>query len=255
MNELIKITEHEGRKAVSARELHEFLQSKRDFSNWVKDKIKKYGFVENEDYEVFNNFGENPNGGRPLTEYAISIDMAKEVAMVENNARGKEARKYFIEVERRFKTIPYQSQIPQSYSQALLLAAKQADKIEKQQQLIAQGKIQIQQNAPRVLFSKSVETSKQSILIGDLARIIKQNGVNIGQNRLFKWLRANGYLICRFGESYNQPTQKALDLKILDIKMTLIHRADGEVMQSSTTKVTGKGQIYFVNKFLKQRSI
>lgn len=101
--ELIKITDNNGQKAVSARELHMFLESKRDFSNWIKDRIKRCDLIENQDYEVFNNFGENPNGGRPLTEYALSIEAAKEISMVENNSKGKQARRYFIECEKALK--------------------------------------------------------------------------------------------------------------------------------------------------------
>lgn len=105
MKELIPIQEHSGKKAVDARLLHEFLGSKRDFSNWIKDRIKKYGFIENQDYVVFNNFGENSSGGRPLTQYALSLDCAKEISMVEGNAKGKEARQYFIACENKLKDI------------------------------------------------------------------------------------------------------------------------------------------------------
>lgn len=103
MEELIKITESNGKKAVNARELHDFLESKRDFSNWIKDRIEKYGLVENEDYVVFANFGENSKGGRPQIEYALSVDAAKELSMVEGNEKGKQARRYFIECEKVLK--------------------------------------------------------------------------------------------------------------------------------------------------------
>lgn len=103
MHELIKITEQNGQRAVSARELHQFLEVGRDFSNWIKDRIEDYGFVENQDFVVFAKFGENSNGGRPLKEYAISIDMAKELSMVERNEKGKLARLYFIEMEKKAK--------------------------------------------------------------------------------------------------------------------------------------------------------
>lgn len=103
MKELIKITEQNGVQAVSARELHKFLEVGKDFSNWIKDRINKYDFVEGIDFEVFANSGENPNGGRPLIEYALTLDTAKEIAMVEGNERGKQARRYFIEVEKRYK--------------------------------------------------------------------------------------------------------------------------------------------------------
>ena len=101
MKELIKITEQNGKKAVSARELHAFLESNRQFGNWIQERIEKYGFVKNQDYEVFNNFVKNPSGGRPLTEYALSMNMAKELSMVEGNAKGKQARRYFIDCEQK----------------------------------------------------------------------------------------------------------------------------------------------------------
>lgn len=132
--------------------------------------------------------------------------------------------------------------IPQTYAEALRLAASQAEQIEEQQK-------KIQADAPRVLFSQAVETSEKSVLIGELAKIICQNGVDTGEKRLFAWLRENGYL-CQFGERYNQPTQKAMQLGLFEIKKTSIQLPNGETIISNTTKVTGKGQVYFVNKFL-----
>lgn len=102
---------------------------------------------------------------------------------------------------------------------------------------------------PGATFAKAVETSEHSILVGELARIIKQNGVEIGQNRLFQWLREKGYL-CKKGEMYNQPTQKALQMGLFEIKKTVITKPNGNSLVTTTTKVTGKGQIYFTNKFL-----
>lgn len=100
MEEIIKITEHNGKRAVNARELHKFLESKYQFANWIQERITKYGFVENQDYEVFKENLKNSNGGRPQIEYALSVDMAKELSMVENNEKGRLARKYFIECEK-----------------------------------------------------------------------------------------------------------------------------------------------------------
>lgn len=100
MEEIIKISEKDGQRAVNARELHAFLESKQEFANWIKGRIDKYGFVENQDYEVFDRFIKNPQGGRPTIEYALSLDMAKELSMVENNEKGRMARKYFIECEK-----------------------------------------------------------------------------------------------------------------------------------------------------------
>ena len=139
-------------------------------------------------------------------------------------------------------------QIPQSYSQALLLAAKQAEKIEQQQK-------QLQQQAPKVLFADSVSASHTSILIGDLAKILKQNGVEIGAKRLFVWMRRNGYLIKQPGMSYNMPSQRGMNLNLFEIKETVVTHSDGHTSINKTVKVTGTGQIYFVNKFLKQKEL
>ena len=108
----------------------------------------------------------------------------------------------------------------------------------------------IQEMQPKALFADAVATSKTSILIGDLAKILKQNGVNIGQKRLFEWLRDHGYLVKRNGADRNMPAQKSMDMGLFEIKETVVTHADGHVTISKTTKVTGKGQQYFINKFL-----
>ena len=109
----------------------------------------------------------------------------------------------------------------------------------------------MKENKPKVLFADSVETSKNTILIGELAKIIKQNGVDIGQKRLFTWLRDNGFLLKREGTDYNMPTQKSMELELFEIKETAVTHSDGHISINKTPKVTGKGQVYFVNKFLK----
>ena len=112
---------------------------------------------------------------------------------------------------------------------------------------------QLEEQRPKVLFANSVETSATSILIGDLAKLIKQNGHDIGQNRLFKWLRENGYLI-KSGERRNMPTQMSMDLGLFEVKERTVNNPDGSIRITKTTKVSGKGQVYFVNKFLKEVS-
>lgn len=133
-------------------------------------------------------------------------------------------------------------------AKALLIAEKTMNN---QKAIIEQQQATIRHQSPRVLFAQAVETSSRSILIGELAKILNQNGINIGQNRLFQVLRQKGYL-GQGGEYYNIPTQRAMDLGLFEIKKTSITKPDGTVLVSTTTKVTGKGQIYFVNKFLKQ---
>lgn len=127
-------------------------------------------------------------------------------------------------------------------------------KEEKQKRIEAEQKAElaeqtIKSNAPKVLFADAVSTSQRSCLVAELAKILQQNGVNIGQNRLFTWMRENGYL-CSKGQYYNQPTQKSMDLGLFELKQTTINKPDGSILVSTTTKVTGKGQVYFVNKFL-----
>lgn len=134
--------------------------------------------------------------------------------------------------------------IPQNFSDALRLAAEQAEKMEAQQK-------QIESMRPKAMFADAVATSDRSCLVAELAKILQQNGVNIGQNRLFDWLRKNGYL-CSKGEYYNQPTQRAMEMGLFEVKKTSITKPDGSVLVTTTTKVTGKGQIYFVNKFLSE---
>lgn len=130
--------------------------------------------------------------------------------------------------------------IPGSYAEALKLAASQAEQIEDMK--------------PKALFADAVATSHTSILIGDLAKLIRQNGVDIGQNRLFAWLREHGYLIGS-GDRRNMPTQRAMDLGLFDIKERTFQNPDGSVRITKTTKVTGKGQQYFINKFLQKEAV
>lgn len=134
-------------------------------------------------------------------------------------------------------------QLPQTYADALRQLAEQVEENDRQQRLLSEQK-------PKVVFADAVTTSKQSCLIGELAKILRQNGIEIGQNRLFDWLREKGYL-CRYGERKNQPTQKAMELGLFEVKKTSITKPNGIILITATTKVTGKGQVYFVNKFLK----
>lgn len=110
--------------------------------------------------------------------------------------------------------------------------------------------LKAEQDKPKVLFADAVATSKTSILVGELAKLLNQNGIDIGQNRLFIWLRDNGYLISRKGTDFNMPTQRSMELGIFEIKESTSVNADGSIRTNKTPKVTGKGQEYFVNKFL-----
>ncbi|MCO4467190.1 Phage antirepressor protein [Streptococcus infantarius subsp. infantarius] len=108
----------------------------------------------------------------------------------------------------------------------------------------------IEEQKPKVIFANAVSASHTSILVGDFAKLMRQNGLNFGQNRLFSWLRQNGYLINRKGSSWNMPTQKAMDLGLFEIKETTINHSDGHISINKTPKITGKGQLYFADKLL-----
>ena len=135
-----------------------------------------------------------------------------------------------------------QNHVPQG-QELIALAVLEANK------LLEEQRVQIEEMRPKALFADAVSASKTSILIGELAKILKQNGVNIGQNRLFAWLRNKGYLI-KSGERYNQPTQYSMDRGLFELKERVVTNPDGSVRMTITTKVTGKGQQYFVNLFL-----
>ncbi|QEY34653.1 hypothetical protein FL966_06060 [Caproiciproducens galactitolivorans] len=133
-----------------------------------------------------------------------------------------------------------------------LITALTELKKEREQRKALEGKVEA--DKPKVLFADAVATSESPMLIGELAKVLKQNGVDIGEKRLFEWMRENGYLIKRKGTDYNAPTQKSMEMGLFRVKETAITHSDGHVTVNRTTKVTGKGQQYFINKFLGEKS-
>ena len=126
-----------------------------------------------------------------------------------------------------------------------------ASELKKEREQRQQLEAIVDAQTPKVLFADAVTASQTSILVGELAKLIQQNGVEMGQNRLFAWLRENGYLIKKKGSDYNMPTQRSMELKLFEIKEGTRVHSDGHVSITKTTKVTGKGQVYFINKFVK----
>lgn len=243
MKELIKIEINKNQEPiVNGRELHEALEIKTDYKKWF-DRMCEYGFSENIDFCTVSQKCPIANGGyQEKFDHAIKLDMAKEIAMIQRNEKGKEVRQYFIQVEKDFNS-------PEKImARALKIAENQLNMLQLENQ---EQKRILEQQKPKVLFANSVETSTTSILVGDLAKLLRQNGYDIGQNRLFDWLRNNDYLI-KTGERRNMPTQKAMDLELFEIKERTISNPDGSIRVTKTTKVTGKGQVYFVNKFLRE---
>lgn len=125
-----------------------------------------------------------------------------------------------------------------------------ATQLKEEKEQRKQLEVKVEQDRPKVLFAESVSASKTSILVGELAKILKQNGVDTGQTRLFAWMRENGYLIKWRGNDYNMPTQRAMEMKLFEVKETSVTHSDGHISVNKTPKVTGKGQVYFVNKIM-----
>ncbi len=241
MDELIKIAYNNDNITVSARELHEFLRVNSHFKDWFP-RMCEYGFSENTDYTLL--IFEHPQNHQPTRDYALTIDMAKELCMIQRNERGKQARQYFIQLEKDWNS-------PEKVMARALRIAE--GKIKQLSEVKATLEVKVEQDKPKVLFAGAVSAAKTSILIGELAKILKQNGVDTGEKRLFQWLREKGYLIRRRGTDYNAPTQKSMDMGLFEVKETAVTHSDGHVSVNKTTKVTGKGQQYFISKFLGER--
>lgn len=158
--------------------------------------------------------------------------MAKEIAMLQRNEKGKEIRRKLIELEKAWNS-------PEKVmARALDIAHK----------TIANLQIENEEMKPKTLFADTVAASDSSILVGQEAKLISQSGCKMGQNRFFAWLRENGYL-CSKGENYNMPTQKSREMDLIEIKIRTVTNPDGSVRETKTPVITGKGQIYFINKF------
>ena len=228
MNELIKVDFTGDRPAVSARELHEFLEVKTAYKDWFP-RMCEYGFTTGTDFNLLKiervQMEGNRMVSRPVEDAALTIDMAKEICMIQRNEKGKQARQYFLQLEEDWNS-------PEKVmARALRIAERKINGLEEK----------VKQDAPLDLFANSVSASKNSILVGELAKLLKQNGVDTGQIRLFKKLRERGYLIRRKGSDYNMPTQRAMELGLFEIKETEITHSDGHVSVHKTPKVPGKG--------------
>ena len=235
MNQLITVNLNDNQEpVVSGRQLHEALGVNSNYTTWF-DRMTEYGFTENEDYVLLSNFGnQTGRGGHNKVDHIIKLDMAKEIAMIQRTDKGKEVRQYFIQVEKDFNS-------PEKImARALKIADNKIHKLE----------AQMEADKPKVLFANAVSASQTSILIGDFAKLLRQNGLKIGQNRLFIWLRENGFLINRKGDSWNMPTQRSMDRGLFEIKERTHHEPNGTICISKTTKITGKGQVYFMEKLL-----
>ena len=221
---------------ISGRQLHMVLDVKTKYEDWFP-RMCTYGFTEGKDF--FSKMRES-TGGRPSTDHRMTLSMAKEIAMLQRTERGKEVRRYFIQLEEDWNT-------PEKViARALVYANRSLSNIKVQ---LAEAQEQIALDAPKVRFAESVAGGDGSILIRELAKILKQNGYDTGEKRLFQTLRADGYLIRSESADHNTPTQRAANMGLFVIQKRTINTPKGETLIQTTTRVTGKGQVYFVNRY------
>lgn len=240
MNELLKINYDTEQPTVSARDLHEKLEISKRFSAWFETNSK--GFVEGQDYtSVLSGTVVNNGATREIQDFNISTEMAKHICLMSRTEKGMQCRQYFIDLEKAWNTPE------QIMARALKMANNSIESLKQSNAALLEDNERMK---PKEIFADAVAASHTSILIGDLAKLLKQNGVDTGQKRLFDWLRENGYLIKRKGADWNMPTQKAMELKLFEVKESTVNNPDGSVRINKTTKVTGKGQQYFINKFI-----
>ena len=183
----------------------------------------------------------NNGAKRVLDDYLLSTNMAKHISMMTKTEKGKIMRQYFIDLEKAWNTPE------QVMARALKLADKTIDTLKEDNKKLVEENEKMK---PKVIFADAVSASNSSILIGDLAKLLRQNGVDIGQKRLFEYLRNHGYLIKRKGSDWNMPTQKSMNMGLFEIKESTHIDGNGCNIVTRTPKATGKAQIYFVNKFV-----
>ena len=241
MNDMTIFNPNNDTLTISGRLLHERLEVKTRYNDWFP-RMCEYGFAEGIDFNPLKIEQVRTEGhrevSREITDHVLTVDMAKELCMLQRTEQGKAVRRYLLDVEKQW------NQPEAVMARALKMSnAKLLEMQDKVKLLEARA----EEDKPKVLFSEAVSASQTSILIGDLAKLLRQNGAKIGQNRLFEMLRQDGFLM-KNGESRNLPTQMGL----FEIKETTINNPDGSIRITKTTKVSGKGQVYFVNRYLKK---
>jgi anti-repressor protein len=215
--------------SVNARQMHEYLKVKTKFADWIKRAIEKYDFIENQDFTILK----NGNGANAFIDYIVTLDMGKELAMLENNEKGKETRKYFIDIEKqKARPLTYE----ETMQQALLLADQRVKALE--------HKIIVEK--PLTDFGRAISQSNTTITVGDFAKSIeKELNIDFGRNKCFKWLRENDYLM-----NNNQPYQKWINQGLFQVSQHFRTNANYSKIDI-VTLVTGKGQEYLFNKMQK----
>ena len=238
MENLIKIEERNGEQLVSGRELHKFLEIKARFNDWFP-RMCEYGFIENKDYIAITQKRVTAQGNETTyTDYLMKISMAKELSMLQRNERGKQAREYFIKCEEAWN------------SEDMVLARAlqiQNKKILGYKEHIEVLENKIKEDAPRVSFAEIIEKASDCILVREFSKIIANEGIHLGEKSLYKWFREKGFIF----KNSTEPMQSAVQRGLFKVSERVIKAVTGDIVRS-TTKITGKGQIYFLGLLKKE---
>lgn len=239
MKELIKVDFSADRLTVSARDLHGFIGVETPYHKWFP-RMCEYGFTEGVDYSVMDIFVHHSQGGsQSKKDAALTIDMAKEICMLQRNEKGKQARQYFIQLEKDWN----------SPEKVMARALKIADaKIKTLEEANAEMKAKIDEDAPKVQYADMTAGNDGVMLIREFCKCLRQQGCKIGEKRMFSDLREKGFLI-KDGRAKNRPTQRAMGMGLFAVRQNAITTHDG-TFTTSTTLLTEKGKRYFTNMYL-----
>lgn len=235
MTELIKVQERDGEQLVSGRELHQFLESSERFSKWW-ERMVGYGFEENKDYTLYQKV--HPQNKQEIIDYLMKISMAKEISMLQRNEKGKEARSYFIKCEEAWNSDEI------VIARAILIQNK---KILGYKEKIDILEKKIENDAPRVSFAETIEKASDCLLVREFSKLIATEGIHLGEKKLYRWFREKGFIL----KNSTEPTQTAVQKGLFKVAERVVKAVTGDII-STTTRITGKGQVYFLDLLKKE---
>ena len=240
MTELIKVQERDGEQLVSGRELHKFLEVATPYKKWF-DRMSEYGFIENKDYLTVDKNVHGQNGQiMPQKEvnHLMKISMAKEISMLQRNEKGKEARMYFIKCEEAWNCDEaIVSRALSIQNKRILEYKEKIDVLERK----------IDSDAQRVSFAETIEKSSDCLLVREFSKVIANEGINLGEKKLYRWLRDKGFIL----KNSTEPTQRAVTMGLFKVAERVVKAVTKDIV-TKTTRITGKGQIYFLELLKKE---
>ena len=235
MTELIKVQERDGEQLVSGRELHQFLESSERFSKWW-ERMVGYGFIENKDYTLYQKV--HPQNKQEIIDYLMKISMAKEISMLQRNEKGKEARIYFIKCEEAWNCDEaIVSRALSIQNKRILEYKEKIDVLERK----------IDSDAQRVSFAETIEKSSDCLLVREFSKVIANEGINLGEKKLYKWFREKGFIL----KNSTEPTQRAVTMGLFKVAERVVKAVTKDIV-TKTTRIAGKGQIYFLELLKKE---